>query len=101
LFGLVVAGNAIVESRGLLYALLGVPIWGISSGVAGLSVYAGEISPTRVRARGSGFAAGASKAGGVAIIALVAFNIAAPSIATVALIGAVPMAVAVALVAIF
>jgi putative MFS transporter len=34
----------------------------------------------------------------VAIIALVAFGIAAPSIATVALIGAVPMALAVLLV---
>jgi putative MFS transporter len=101
LFGFVVAGNAIVENRGLLYALLVVPIWGISSVVAVLSVYAAEIYPTRVRARGSGFAAGASKAGGVAIIALVAFGIAAPSIATVALIGAIPMTVAVVLVAIF
>jgi putative MFS transporter len=101
LFGFVVAGNAIVQNRGLLYLLLVVPIWGISSVVAVLSVYAAEIYPTRVRSRGSGFAAGASKAGGVAIIGLVAFGIAAPSIATVALIGAVPLAMAVVLVAIF
>ncbi len=101
LFGFVLAGNAIVHNRGLLYALLVVPIWGISSVVAALSVYAAEIYPTRVRSRGSGFAAGASKAGGVAIIGLVAFGIAAPSIATVALIGAVPMTIAVVLVAIF
>jgi MFS transporter, putative metabolite:H+ symporter len=101
LFGFVLAGNAIVQNRALLYLLLVVPIWGISSVVAVLSVYAAEIYPTRVRSRGSGFAAGASKAGGVAIIALVAFGIAAPSIATVALIGAVPLALAVVLVAVF
>lgn len=98
LFGFVFGGNAVVQNRGLLYVLLVIPIWGINSVVAVLSVYAAEIYPTRVRSRGSGFAAGASKAGGVAIIALVAFGIAAPSIATVAFIGAVPMALAVVLV---
>jgi len=97
LFGFVIAGDAVVASRPLLYALLIVPIWGISSVVAVLSVYSAEIYPTRIRSRGTGFAAGASKAGGVAIIALVAFGIAAPSIATVALIGAIPMALAVVL----
>ena len=101
LFGFVFAGNAVVNNRGLLYLLLVIPIWGISSVVAVLSAYAAEIYPTRIRSRGSGFAAGASKAGGVAIIALVAFGVAAPSISTVALIGAVPMALAVLLVALF
>jgi MFS transporter, putative metabolite:H+ symporter len=101
LLGFVVAGDAVVQNRGLLYVLLVIPIWGINSVVAVLSVYAAEIYPTRIRSRGSGFAAGASKAGGVAIIALVAFGIAAPSISTVALIGAVPMALAVVLVALF
>jgi MFS transporter, putative metabolite:H+ symporter len=98
LLGFVFAGDAVVQNRGLLYVLLVIPIWGINSVVAVLSVYAAEIYPTRVRSRGSGFAAGASKAGGVAIIALVAFGITAPSIATVALIGAIPMALAVVLV---
>jgi putative MFS transporter len=97
LFGFVVAGDAALQSRWLLYVLLVVPIWGISSVVAVFSVYSSEIYPTRIRSRGTGFAAGASKAGGVAIIALVVFGIAAPSIATVALIGAIPMAVAVLL----
>ena len=101
LFGFVIAGNAIVQHRGLLYALLIVPIWGISSVVAVLSVYSAEIYPTPIRSRGTGFAAGASKAGGVAIIALVVLGIATPSIATVALIGAVPMTIAVLLVAVF
>jgi putative MFS transporter len=101
LFGFVIAGDAIVQNRSLLYVLLIVPIWGISAVVAVLSVYSAEIYPTRVRSRGSGFAAGASKAGGMAIIALVAFGITTPSISTVALIGAIPMTIAVVLVAIF
>lgn len=36
-----------------------------------------KVNPTGVRSRGTGFAAGASKAGGVAIIALVVFRAAA------------------------
>jgi putative MFS transporter len=101
LFGFVIAGDAIVQNRSLLYALLIVPIWGISSVVAVLSVYSAEIYPTRVRSRGTGFAAGASKAGGVVIISLVVFGLATPSIATVALIGAIPITIAVVLVAIY
>jgi putative MFS transporter len=101
LFGFVVAGDAVVQNRLLLYALLVVPIWGISSVVAVFSVYSSEIYPTRIRSRGTGFVAGASKAGGVAIIALVVFGIAAPSIATIALIGAIPMAFAVVLTVLF
>jgi putative MFS transporter len=95
LFGFVVAGDSIVHNRVLLYALLVVPIWGISAVVAVLSVYSSEIYPTRIRSRATGFAAGASKAGGVAIISLVAFGFATPSLATVALIGAIPMTLAV------
>lgn len=101
LFGFVGAGDAIVHNRTLLYVLLIIPIWGISSVVAVLSVYSSEIYPTRIRARGTGFAAGASKAGGVMIISLMSFGIAVPSISTVALIGAIPMTLAVILVAIF
>jgi putative MFS transporter len=101
LFGFVIVGDAVVQNRTLLYVLLIVPIWGISSVVAVLSVYSSEIYPTRIRSRGTGFAAGASKTGGVAMIALVVFGIAAPSIATVALIGAVPMTLSVFLVFFF
>jgi len=101
LFGFVVAGDSIVQNRALLYALLVVPIWGIGAVVAVLSVYSAEVYPTRVRSRGTGFAAGASKVGGVAIIALVVFGITTPSIATVALIGAIPMTLAVILVAFY
>jgi len=101
LFGFVLAGDAIVQNRSLLYALLIVPIWGISSVVAVLSVYSAEIYPTAIRSRGTGFAAGASKAGGVAIISLVVFGFTTPSIATVALIGAIPMTIAVVLVSVY
>ena len=101
LFGFVLAEDAIVQNRALLYALLVVPIWGISSVVAVLSVYSSEIYPTRIRARGAGFAAGASKAGGVVIISLVSFGITVPSMSTVALIGAIPMTLSVILVAFF
>ena len=101
LFGFVFAGDAIIHNRALLYALLIVPIWGISSVLAVLSVYSAEIYPTRIRSRGTGFAAGASKFGGVAIISLVVFGVATPSISTVALIGAIPMTLAVVLIAMF
>ena len=92
LAGFVVLGNGVARDRTLLYALLVVPITGISSIQAVLVAYASEVYPTRVRGRATGLAAGATKLGGVAIIALVVLAIAPPSIATTALIGAVPMA---------
>src|SRR5450759_313820 len=52
LFGFVVAGNSVVTDRVLLYALLIMPIWGISSVVAVLSAYSAEIFPTQLRSRG-------------------------------------------------
>jgi len=101
LFAFVVAGNSVVTNRVLLYTLLIMPIWGISSVVAVLSAYSAEIFPTRLRSRGSGLAAGVSKAGGVLIIALVAIAVAPPSITGTALIGALPMALAALAVALF
>jgi putative MFS transporter len=94
LFGLSIAGDAVVTNRPLLYLLLVIPIWGINSVTAVLSVYSAEIYPTRIRSRGTGLAAGASKAGGVMIIALVALGVAAPSLAATTLVGAIPMALA-------
>ncbi len=89
-----VSGEAIVANRTLLYALLVMPIWGINTVTAVLTVYSSEIYPTHVRSHGTGLAAGASKAGGVLIIGLVALGVAAPSIATTTLIGGIPMAFA-------
>lgn len=101
LFGFVVAGDSVATNRLLLYSLLVMPIWGISSVVAVLSAYSAEIFPTRLRSRGSGLAAGFSKAGGVLIIALVAVEVAPPSITGTALIGALPLTVAALAVALF
>ncbi len=101
LFGFVLAGNSVATNRFLLYTLLIMPIWGISSVVAVLSAYSAEIFPTRLRSRGTGLASGISKAGGVLIIALVAIAVAPPSIADTALIGAIPMALAAGAVALF
>jgi putative MFS transporter len=101
LFGFVLAGNSVATNRVLLYTLLIMPIWGISSVVAVLSAYSTEIFPTRLRSRGTGLAAGISKAGGVVVIALVAIAVAPPSIADTALIGALPMALAAGAVALF
>lgn len=94
--GFVFTGNSIIHHRILLYVLLVVPIWGISSVISILSAYAAEIYPTRVRSRGSGLVAGFSKFGGVLIIAMVVLAIAPPSIAVTALIGAVPLVLAAA-----
>ena len=94
MFGFAIAGDAVVANRALLYTLLVIPIWGINSVTAVLSVYSAEIYPTRVRSRGTGLAAGASKAGGVLIIALVTYGVAAPSLAATTLVGGIPMALA-------
>jgi MFS transporter, putative metabolite:H+ symporter len=94
LFGFAFAGDAVVENRFILYTLLVIPIWGINTVTAVLSVYSSEIYPTRIRSHGSGLAAGASKAGGVIIIALVVLGAATPSLANTTLIGAIPMAIA-------
>jgi putative MFS transporter len=101
LFGFAFLGATLLHTRWLLYVFLAIPIWGISSVVSVLSVYSAEIFPTRVRARGSGLIAGASKAGGVAIIVLVVIGIAPPAPATIALVGAIPLLVAAILLAFF
>jgi putative MFS transporter len=94
LVGFAVVGDAVATNRALLYALLVVPIWGISSIVAVLAAYSSEVYPTRIRSRGTGLAAGASKAGGVVVIAVVVAAVAPPSISGTALLGAIPMALA-------
>lgn len=95
LLGFVVAGNSVAHDHALLTALLVIPLSGTSVVVAITTVYASEIYPTRIRSRGTGLAAGATKAGGVLIIALVVAAATTPSIATTALIGVVPLAIGV------
>src|SRR5262249_47909050 len=99
LIGFVVSSNGQLvhdgKSTTLLYILLIVPIWGISSLTAVMIAYASEVYPTKARARGSGLAAGATKFGGVLILAIVAAAIAAPSIKITALYGALPLGLAI------
>jgi putative MFS transporter len=105
LFGFVFAPTSGLVENGqsttLLYVLLVIPIWGISSLTAVAVAYASEIYPTRIRSRGTGLAAGATKFGGVVIIALVVAAVTAPSISGTALIGAIPLALAVVALVIF
>jgi putative MFS transporter len=101
LLGFVVVGDEVATNRVLLYALLAMPITGISSILAVLIAYSSEVYPTRIRARGTGLAAGASKAGGVLVIALVLFAISIPSIRATALLGAIPLIVAALAIAVY
>jgi len=94
LAGFVILGDHVADHRLLLNTLLVVPIWGSSSIVAVIVAYGAEIYPTRIRSRGSGVAAAMTKAGGVGVIALVVLAVAAPSISVMALISAVPIALA-------
>ena len=91
LAGFVILGDRVADDRTRLDLLLILPITGISSILAVLVAYASETFPTRIRSRGTGLAAGASKIGGVAVIGLVVAGTTPPSISTTALIGAVPL----------
>ncbi|HEY4194861.1 MAG TPA: MFS transporter [Mucilaginibacter sp.] len=94
MLGFLFMGNSIIHYRVLLYVLLIIPIWGISSVIAVLSAYVVEIYPTTVRSRGSGLLAGVSKFAGVLVITLALVAVAPPSIAVTALVGAVPLILA-------
>lgn len=101
LIGCAVAGNSIAHHQGLMYLLLAVPITASSSLTAIVLAYSSELYPTKVRSRGTGFAAGASKAAGVVVSALVVTAVAAPSISVTALICAVLLGVGALLAAVF
>lgn len=85
------AGDSLARDHALLTGLLVVPIAGISSVAAAVTAYAAEIYPTRVRSRGTGVAAGMTKAGGVAVLALAVAAATMPSITVTAILGAVPL----------
>ena len=94
LLGFVAAGDSLSHHRLLLSLLLVVPLSGVSSVVAVVAGYAAEVYPTLVRSRGTGLAAGMTKAGGVLILATVVAAKTVPSIADTAVIGAVPLLLA-------
>jgi putative MFS transporter len=91
----VLLGDQVVARPAVLYVLLIIPVWGISILNAVLAAYTAEVYPTVVRARGSGLSAGATKAGGVLILALVVAAVAVPSVRITAALGVIPMVLAV------
>jgi putative MFS transporter len=91
LIGFAVAGDSVASDHALLTALLVIPLAGTSLLAAVVAVYASEVYPTRIRSRGTGLAAGATKTGGVLILALVVAATTTPGIATTALIGVIPL----------
>ncbi|YCK35979.1 MFS transporter [Actinomadura sp. ATCC 39365] len=95
------SGETLAHDRTWLYLLLAGPIVGTATIAAVLAAYSSEIYPTRVRSRGSGLSAGMGKAGGVAVTAVLVAGAAAPSIGTTALLGAVPLILAVVAVLVF
>lgn len=102
LVGFVFLGEGIADHPLLLQAFVVVVIMGVSTATTDLMpTYASEVYPTRLRGRGTGFVAGASKAGGVLGIGLVAASVAAPDIVGAAVLGALPLALAALALALF
>lgn len=86
--------DTVLHNQFLLSVLLVIPLSGISSATAAVTAYSAEIYPTRVRSRGAGLTAGMTKAGGVAVLALAVAAIATPSIGLTAILGAIPLLLA-------
>jgi putative MFS transporter len=95
LIGFAAAGDSLAHNRLLLSVLLVMPLAGTSTLAAVAVGYAAEVYPTRVRTRGAGLAAGMTKLGGVLILVVVVRRASVPSIAQTAVIGAVPLALAI------
>ena len=72
-----------------------------SSLTAATVAYASEVYPTRIRSRGTGLASAATRFGGLLIISRVLAAIAAPSISITALLGALPLTLAVLAIVVF
>jgi MFS transporter, putative metabolite:H+ symporter len=96
LLGFVIEGNSLAHNHAMLTVLLVVPLAGVTLVGSLVAVYASEVYPTRIRSRGTGLAAGVTKAGGVVIIALVVAAATTPSIALTALIGVIPLIIGIA-----
>lgn len=90
-----VFGDSLAHNKTLLSVLLVIPLGGISSITAVIVVYGPEIYPTRIRSRGTGLVAGLTKVGGVLVLAIILAATPTPSLATTALIGAVPLLLAI------
>ncbi|MBG0827684.1 MFS transporter [Planomonospora sp. ID67723] len=96
-----VAGETLAQDGTWLYVLLAGPIVGTATIAAVLAAYSSEVYPTRIRSRGSGLSAGVGKFGGVAVTAVLVAGLTVPSIGATALLGAVPLVLAVVAVVFF
>lgn len=94
LIGFVIAGDDVARHEALFTALVTALLASLWGAISALSPYAAEIYPTEVRSTGSGLVAGATKFGGVLVLAMTAAAVAPPDVAGSALLGAVPAAAA-------
>lgn len=101
LAGYVLLGDRAAENHALLYVLLVAVLWGANVMSAVLAAYTAEVYPTVIRARGSGLSSGSAKISGAAIQALAVVAVAAPSIRMTAILGVVPLLLALAVLAAF
>lgn len=100
LLGFVLSGETVAQNTVVFTALLVcllVAFWGV---ISVLSPYSAEVYPTRLRGRGAGLAAGASKMGGVIVLGMAVSGVAPPALggaaglcAAAMLVGAVAIAV--------
>lgn len=80
LLGFVATGERVAQNSALLTVLLVcllVSFWGV---ISVLSPYSAEVYPTRLRGRGAGLAAGASKMGGVIALGMAVGGVAPPAL---------------------
>ena len=89
-----VLGNDVANHRWLLEALIVLLLIGTSSVLAVLTPYSSEVYPTRIRARGTGLAGTASRAGGFAGVGVVVFGLTQPNIRNAAILGLIPISLA-------
>ncbi len=96
-----VEGQSLAHNRSWLFLVLAGPIVGTATIAAVLAAYSSEIYPTRIRSRGSGMSAGVGKLGGVIVTTVLVAGATIPSIGTTALLGAIPLLLAIATFAFF
>ena len=87
-------GSSLAHQRTLLSLLLVVPLSAVGTIAAVVAGYAAEVYPTTIRSRGTGWAAGMTKAGGILILAVAVSAKTVPSIPFTAVIGIVPLLLA-------
>lgn len=89
-----VLGDSAGDNPLILQGLIILVLAGTSSILAMLTPYSSEVFPTRIRARGTGFAGACARAGGFIGVGVVILHIAPASLSGAATLGAIPTALA-------